>query len=240
MRLVAFDVEATGPDPANDRIVEVAFVEEGGPARAFRVDPGVPIPPRVTALHGIRDDDVRGLPRFAAVARDVQALVDGATLLGYSSRRFDTVILDAELRRAGQKGIPLESVREVDVRGVWDALEPRTLAGAVKHWTGADMGNAHGAEADARATLAVWNAMRATRGLDLAEGVRLSKPPTEVDRAGRFLRDVDGEVVYNFGTHVRKRVRDDLPLLDWMLDKDFPAETKAIARRLRAGKGRLD
>lgn len=240
MRVVAFDVEATGPDPLKDRIVEVSFVQEGSPPRTFRVNPGVPIPDRVTSIHGISDADVRGLPPFAAIASQVQKLVEGATLLGYSSRRFDAVILDAELRRAGQKGIPLDGATEIDVRAVWDALEPRTLAGALKHWTGREMGEAHGAEADAHAALATWVALRTKTGLGPADAARLSKPPSEVDRAGRFARDVDGEIIYNFGTHARKRVRDDLQLLDWMLGKDFPPETQAIARRLKAGKGRLE
>lgn len=65
-RYAVVDVETTGFSPANDRVVEVACVCVDGDRIVDRwatlVDPGIPIPPRTTAIHGITDAMVRGAP----------------------------------------------------------------------------------------------------------------------------------------------------------------------------------
>ena len=73
--LAVFDLETTGIDPAEDRIVEIAVlrIEPGGgrESRTRRINPERPIPPPATAIHGIRDEDVRDAPTFRR-ARDVE------------------------------------------------------------------------------------------------------------------------------------------------------------------------
>ena len=60
--LAVFDLEATGVSPRADRIVEISVVLllPGGrsEARTFRVNPGIPIPPEASAIHGIRDEEL--------------------------------------------------------------------------------------------------------------------------------------------------------------------------------------
>lgn len=240
MRVVAFDLETTGTDPAKDRIVEICLAPVGEAPRTIRVDPGVPIPEAATRVHGIRDEDVRGLPRFAHVAADVQRAVADAVLLGYNSRSFDTPLLDAELKRAGQRGLDLDALREIDVMRVWNAVEPRTLAGAAQRWLGAAHETAHSAEADAVAALAVWSRIAETAGLTAEAGIRLTKPANEVDRAGKFAIDEAGRVVLTFGKHQGKPVNSvDPAYLVWMSENDFPSSTKAVIARLIEHKGDL-
>ena len=66
--LVSFDLETTGLDVGKDRIVEIGMVrvERDGTRSEWvqRVNPGIPIPREATAVHGIRDEDVREMPRF--------------------------------------------------------------------------------------------------------------------------------------------------------------------------------
>ena len=61
--LVFFDLETTGIDIANDRIVEISLVKLYADGKeeinTFRINPGIPIPPEVTAIHGIKDEDVK-------------------------------------------------------------------------------------------------------------------------------------------------------------------------------------
>src|SRR5690606_5341836 len=75
--LVFLDLETTGLSPAHDRIVELAIIKvtpQGDVLeRVRRFDPGCPIPPEATAVHGIGDDDVRGEPPFARRARALAA-----------------------------------------------------------------------------------------------------------------------------------------------------------------------
>ncbi|QMU75971.1 hypothetical protein GXW83_09710 [Streptacidiphilus sp. PB12-B1b] len=55
--LVGFDLETTGTDPAESRIVTAALVEaKGGEVvreRGWLADPGVPIPEEAAAIHGV-------------------------------------------------------------------------------------------------------------------------------------------------------------------------------------------
>ncbi len=150
MNLLAFDIEATGLDPYNDRILELAVIRVEDDTLVFHAffDAGVPIPPESTAVHGITDDSVVGCPTFAACAAAVQSLVDGAVLVGFVSRRYDTLMLDTELRRAGQPGLDLPTVKEIDLYRVWRESEPRDLASAVRRFLGRKHELAHKAVPD--------------------------------------------------------------------------------------------
>lgn len=69
--IIFFDLETTGVDTARDRIVEVSMIKimpDGEEiTRTRRLNPGMPIPPEATAVHGITDDDVRDCPTFPQV-----------------------------------------------------------------------------------------------------------------------------------------------------------------------------
>ena len=62
------------------------------------VDPGVPIPPAITALTGISPAHVRGRPRIDSVIDEFLRFSAGAVLVAHNAR-FDVGFVDAELRR---------------------------------------------------------------------------------------------------------------------------------------------
>lgn len=103
--LAVIDTETTGRDPARgDRIIEIAIVHFDGntitthPPLLF--DPGIPIPPESSAVHGITDADVKGKPKFEDVAKEIVALLTGRIPVAYNAS-FDREFLYAEMRRAG-------------------------------------------------------------------------------------------------------------------------------------------
>ena len=68
-RPIAFiDVETTGVKPNSDRIVELSMLKISPSGereyKSHRVNPGIPIPPEATAVHGITDDDIADEPLF--------------------------------------------------------------------------------------------------------------------------------------------------------------------------------
>ena len=234
------DLETTGTDPETDRIVSIAILdEEGTPLLEALVDPGRPIPAEATAVHGITDADVADEAHFLALGPDVQALlIDGDPIVaGYNSRRFDVPLVDAELRRAGCAGLDLETIREVDVYLAWLALEPRTLEGAVRRWLPHtdDVFTAHEARDDARWTRRVANEMLFRTGLSWEDLERLSRPEDEVDRFGKFRWTEDGVIVFAFGKNEGMTAATQPGYLRWMLERDFPEETKEWTRRILAG-----
>ncbi|MEZ0067666.1 DNA polymerase-3 subunit epsilon [Streptacidiphilus sp. MAP12-20] len=106
--LVGFDLETTGTEPGESRIVSAALVEaKGGEpvrVREWLADPGVPIPADATAVHGIttRRAVAEGRPAEEVVAEVAAALVsywrEGVPVVVYNAP-FDLSLLAAELRR---------------------------------------------------------------------------------------------------------------------------------------------
>ena len=103
--LVFFDLETTGIDIAKDRIVEISMVKvmPNGEeiVKTRRINPGMPIPPESTAIHGITDEDVKDCPKFKEIAKSLAAQIEGCDLAGFNSNRFDIPMLAEEFLRAG-------------------------------------------------------------------------------------------------------------------------------------------
>src|SRR6478735_6509032 len=103
--LAVLDLETTGTDTKIDRIVEVSVLKlvPGGGVdhRTRRVNPGVPIPPEATAVHGITDDDVADCPAFRVIAPGLARYLDGCDLAGFNILNFDLRLLAAESNRVG-------------------------------------------------------------------------------------------------------------------------------------------
>lgn len=102
---VSIDFETTGRDVMHgDRVIEMAIVCFDRAEVCVRVsllfDPGIPIPPDSTAVHGITNADVRGMPRFENLALDIKAFLRGRVPVAYNAS-FDRQFLFAEMRRAG-------------------------------------------------------------------------------------------------------------------------------------------
>lgn len=239
-RLLFLDFEATGTDPHKDRIVEVCLLRTDGQSIVTRVNPGRPIPPEATAVHGITDEDVQDEPRFKNIAPGIQAIVAGAVLCGYNIRRYDTLLLDAELRRSGEAGLPraaagMLAVQEIDLYRLWSDAEPRTLEFAAKRFAGQELGEtAHSAEADTKVLPAVLAGMIVELALeeDVESLCRRSIPAGEVDREGKFIQREDGVVLLNFTQKKGAPAKEDPGLLHWIVNRDFSAETKAVAYAL--------
>ena len=150
-----FDIETTGLNIGSDRIVEICIarqnVDGSQEVKTMRLNPTIPIPPFVTAIHGITDDDVKDCPTFAKAAPQLNAFLENCDIGGYNSNKFDVPFLVEEFLRAGIE-FNLANRRFVDVQNIFHRMEPRTLKGAYKFYCQKDIVNAHSAEADTLAT----------------------------------------------------------------------------------------
>lgn len=107
---VAIDTETTGLSPVGDRIVEVAasaFRRDGSEIGSYEqlVDPGIPIPPGLTAIHGITDQMVSGKPGIEAVLADLLGFIGDHVLVAHNAS-YDVSMLLVPMRRmaAGPSG----------------------------------------------------------------------------------------------------------------------------------------
>ncbi len=98
------DVETTGLSPRSARVCEVAAISFRGTERvgqlAELVNPGVPIPPEVSRVHGITDTMVKDSPAFGAVAPRLLSMLERSVVVAHNAE-FDLGFLGAEFRRVG-------------------------------------------------------------------------------------------------------------------------------------------
>ena len=160
--LVFFDLETTGLDVKNDRIVELALIKvtpQGDVLeRVRRYNPGLPIPPEATAVHGITDDDVANEHPFCRTARNLNdELLAGCDLCGFNIRRFDLHVLIAEFKRCDIR-FALDGRRVLDMQNIFHREEPRDLSAAARFYLGREHEEAHTALGDIRTSAAVLGA----------------------------------------------------------------------------------
>jgi DNA polymerase-3 subunit epsilon len=98
------DVETTGLSPRAARVCEVAAVNFRGAERvgtlAELINPGMPIPPEVSLIHGITDAMVKDSPSFGGVAPRLLALLENSVIVAHNAE-FDLKFLQAECERVG-------------------------------------------------------------------------------------------------------------------------------------------
>ncbi len=242
--LVFFDLETTGLNTTRDRIIEISLLkvypngkEE---VKTRRINPEMPIPPESTAIHGIADEDVKDCPTFKQIAKSLADQLEGCDLAGFNSSRFDVPMLAEEFLRAGVD-FDMSRRKFVDVQIIYHKREPRTLEAAYAFYCDKQLDNAHSAESDTRATYEVLKS-QLDYYPDLANDIdALSKEYSSfndnVDLAGRMIYDEKGVEVFNFGKHKGKPVEEVLKnepsYYAWMMDGDFPLNTKQALTKIR-------
>jgi len=233
--IVFFDLETTGTDHAKDRIIELACVKlnPDGTRDTFvrRLNPGIPIPPSATAIHGITDEDVKDAPSFRQVAHQLYEWMKHCDLGGYNASKFDLPLLAEEFLRAGMQ-VDFTERHLVDVQQIFFKMESRSLSAAYNFYCNKTLENAHSAEADILATIEVLEA-QLDRYSDLVNDVKglhdFTCGEAYVDYARRIVMK-DGHPVFNFGKYKGRRVEEvftqEPQYYDWMMQADFPLHTK--------------
>ena len=231
-----FDLETTGVNLSTDRIIEVAIIKilPDGTRQVKRklLNPGIPIPPETTAIHGITDEMVKDAPSFKQCGNELKQFIENCDMGGYNSNRFDIPILMEEFLRAGME-VDLSACRMVDVQHIFYKMEPRTLTAAYKYYCDKELVDAHSAEADVNATIDVFMSQIERyphMGNSLDSILAVIGEDKVVDYARRFIFDEKGVEVFNFGKHKGRPVVDVLKAepqyYDWMIRGDFPLHTK--------------
>lgn len=246
--LCFFDLETTGTNISQDRIIEIAVVKllPTGEIQEKHnlVNPTIPIPPGSTAVHGIRDEDVKDMPTFKEVAREYAKFMEGADLSGFNILKFDVPVLVEEFLRADVE-FDYTRKRIIDTQRIYHLMEKRNLSAAYKFYCQKTLTDSHSAIADTRASMEVllaqvgrYENQTVSDGLgnpigsvknDMDELNRLAMSD-QIDLASRMVRDTNGEAVFNFGKHKGRKVlavlKDEPSYYDWIMNGEFPLDTK--------------
>ena len=160
---VAVDTETTGLDPATARIVQIAGIRilkgrVGGESFATLIDPGVPIPARATAIHGIDAARLAGAPAFAGAWADFGAFAGDAILVGHHIG-FDLAVIGRECRDALLAFTPPRALDTALLAAVVQPGLPGTSIEALAAWLGVDVVGRHSAEGDALTAARIFVAL---------------------------------------------------------------------------------
>lgn len=246
--LAVFDLETTGTDIVEDRIVEISIAkmlpDETVMTKTLMINPGIAIPNASSIIHGIYQKDVQDAPTFKQVAKDLSEFFKGCDLGGFSIIRFDVPILVEEFLRANVD-FDLKNKKLVDAQRIFHLMEKRNLSAAYKFFCNKSLENAHSAEADTIATMQIIQAQ-----VDRYEGQQvfdnLGKVlgrvennvqslasithSNMVDLAGRFTFNTENIEVFNFGKYrgrpIVEVLKKEPQYYDWIMNGKFPRDTK--------------
>jgi DNA polymerase-3 subunit epsilon len=242
--LAFLDLETTGSATGTDRIVEIGVFKvtpEGGTLEfQSLVNPEIPIPTEVTSVHGIRDDDVRRCPTFAAIAAQLKGFLSDCDFAGFNLVRFDLPILQAEFLRVGQP-FDIDGCNVIDLMAIFHQREPRDLKAAHQFYCGSEHKGAHSAFADARAC---WNILRCQLSMypDLPVSpaglgaVIADYRKQRTQDSGGWFEMRHGKPALARGKHrgalLSEVAGTDREYLKWMLSLDLPEDTISVIRQI--------
>jgi DNA polymerase-3 subunit epsilon len=246
--LCFFDLETTGTNIVQDRIIEIAVIKLTPAGEVLRksniLNPTIPIPAEAAAIHGLTDADVNDKPTFKEVAKEYARFFEGADLAGFNILKFDIPILVEEFLRAGVE-FDYSRKKIIDSQRIYHLMEKRTLGAAYQFYLNKQLTDSHTAEADTEASMEVLLAQverYANQPVTDGMGKKIGEIKNDmealaqlttsdlVDLAGRMIKNKHGEAFFNFGKHKGKKVldvlRDEPSYYDWMMNGDFPLDTK--------------
>jgi predicted DnaQ family exonuclease/DinG family helicase len=164
---VVVDLETTGLDPTEDRIIEIGVVRyvDGQEKETFEtlVNPDVPIPDFITKLTGITDKDVLKSPQINEVFDSLSSFIGNSPIIGHQIN-FDAAFLEYHLRNKyndfgdwdneSQRFKYLTNIRmdTLFLSRIFLPFLQRFKLGTVAAYFGIDLERAHRAIDDARAS----------------------------------------------------------------------------------------
>lgn len=219
MRQVVLDTETTGLEVGQQhRIIEIGCVELQNRRLTGRVfhhylNPDRDIDEGAQAVHGISQADLREAPRFAQIAAEFEAFLDGAELIIHNAP-FDLGFLNAEFARLGEAGRLEERCPVLDTLGLARRMHPgqrNSLDALCKRYAvDNSRRDFHGALLDAHLLAEVYLAMsggqaRLTLGAQGDEGAESAEARRAPRAAGAVARKlvVQRASAVEIGAHER-------------------------------------
>lgn len=249
--VVFFDLETTGIEIVNDRIIEMCMVKMGTDGTIMkswkaRFNPeGRLSRPEALEKHGITDEELLDEDTFSYIAPEIHLFLEDCDIGGYNVFRFDLPILCEEFMRAG---IPFSyrTKKVIDSYLILAKMEPRKLEDVYARYTGKTLENAHSAEEDILATIEIFKKQNEIYELpeNIEELEKLTVDRSKmIDLSGKYKLE-DGKVMVCFGKYQGKPFKEahaqDPSYFEWVKNsetftKDMKAVTSLLQRRFQEG-----
>jgi len=237
--IVFFDLETTGLDLSTDRAVSIATLKidlEGKTEeKKILINPEMDIPKEASEIHGITNEMVADAPTFKQISKSLFSYFENCDIAGFNSDYYDVPLLMKEFSRCGID-FPTWELNLVDVLKFERMLNSNKLSEVYLRYTGKELEGAHDAMNDIKATFEILMCQLEKHGkndltpqeIDLmCQGER-----KRFDLSGKTYLNANGEVCWSIGKNANNPVTKDTAYLNWVLNSDFPEETKAKLRTL--------
>lgn len=248
--IIFFDLETTGLDLANDRIIEISAIKTDHDLNEksrfdLLINPdGREIAPDAFAKHGKTIEDLKDKKTFGEIAERLFKFFDGCALAGFNILNFDVPFLIEEFKRFGLEFDPIKNETQIiDAYRILARKEKRDLQNTYRFYTGKDREDWHQATADNEATIEIFReqARRYEFKETLNDADKLTRQDDNgnemIDFSGMFLKTPDEKFIFGKGKHKDKFIDDSKDTIDymgWIIDKsDFNNNTKYVAKKLR-------
>lgn len=153
--IAVVDVETTGLDPEQDRVIEVGVVHmlagEVQDVYSSLINPERELPPEVTSITGIKPDELVSAPTFEAVAEILHGWLEGRVFVAYNLP-FDRGFIQHEFARVDVTWNPAQCVDPLVFARQLQQKQGSKRLTAVCERMGITLDAAHRAAHDAEAT----------------------------------------------------------------------------------------
>lgn len=224
--IIFFDVETTGVNIKNDRIVELSatkYTKQGTKDIIhYYIKPGdIIIPDDAIAIHGITNEFIQDKPLFGDICDDLYVFFKGCDLGGYNIVKLDIPILFEEFTRCN-KVLNVFGINIYDSFNLLNKYESRKLSDVYQRFFDKGFDNVHTASSDVDACIEVFNEQINRYDLLDESGDFISNKVRSNDKGEKFLDFdswfllKDGEIFLNKGEYRGNMAKDHLDFLYWV------------------------
>lgn len=212
-----FDLETTGTNVDNDRVVQIAITKRYPDGRVvqktFYINPEMDIPEGASNVHGITNDLVKDSKTFAQMAETLYLTLKDCVLIGFNSDSFDIPLIKSEFKRCGYE-FPAPGQVKVDALKLYRKLNANTLGAIYKRMFGVELDGAHDATNDINATDAIlMNLLENTPELENMSAkevdVYLNGDEVYLDSQRNILINKYKQYIWGNGKHKGRVILDD-------------------------------
>lgn len=233
--IIFFDLESTGLDTSNDRIMQFAAIKfnTDGTKRKLNVqiNPDHPISDHAFEKTGMTLEMLKDKPLFEEVVEQIFEFMRGCDIGGYNVLGYDIALLFNEFYRYGYVW-DLDDMNVIDSYQLEIALTSKTLENVYKKYTGLELVDAHDALSDVKADIKILEKQMELipkEDDDIVKNVYtfLKIDKTKIfDLAGKVYVNDNQIPCWNFGKNKGLPLAENPGYIKWVLSTDFPPETK--------------
>jgi DNA polymerase-3 subunit epsilon len=244
--LIIFDVTTTGQSISSDKIIHIAYIRICQDCRTkkgeFLIDPEYQMPTESIAIHGLRNRDVKGKPKFREVAQEIWEDFNDCYYAGFNIINFDLPILRREFVRIGMD-FDYPEERIIDVKAIFHHMAPRTIPFAYQYYVGKETHEGYDAATHTEQVTEILikqlEKYKEARSLEFHKLIRESYEDVRLGTTRKFYW-ADGEAYFAFSKYRNQSVasvlKKDRKFLEWIMESDFTDDVKNIVKQALGNK----